>query len=374
MRVNIEIKTPVGTERRSRVHLRRVVPFEPPMRSIPERRFPGFQSLGGAMSVAFDPREWVFVRRQEVLPPGSLRARFSQGVFWSLTGAVISRGLTLMASIACARLLGKAGFGELGIIQSTVGTFGTFAGLGLGLTATKYVAEFRERDASKAGRILALSGVAATVSGVLMALLLIVLAPYLATHTLGAPNLARPLAVGAGLVFLGALNGAQTGSLAGFEAFQSIAKVNIGAGLSSFPLIVVGVWRWGLIGVVWGMVAALGLNWVLNNYVLRRECARAGVSYDFASCQKEWLVLCQFSLPALLASIVVGPALWICNTLLVGHPNGYAQLGLYTAADRWRLLILFVPTFTVRKTSPAPNACSGRICGSVLVSPWHWLY
>jgi O-antigen/teichoic acid export membrane protein len=28
----------------------------------------------------------------------------------------------------------------------------------------------------------------------------------------------------------------------------------------------------------------------------------------------------------------------------VHQPEGYAQLGLYTAADRWRLLILFVPT------------------------------
>lgn len=296
------------------------------------------------MSVIFDPREWVSAKRQEVLPAGSLRARFSLGVFWSLTGAVISRGLTLTASIACARLLGKTGFGELGIIQSTVGTFGIFAGLGLGLTATKYVAEFREKDAAKAGRILALSGVAATVSGVLMAFLLIVLAQYLATNTLGAPQLARPLVAGAGLVFFGALNGAQTGALAGFEAFQRIAKVNVGAGLSSFPLIVVGVWRWGLIGAVWGMVAALALNWILNNYALRKECARAGVTYDFAGCQREWRVLLQFSLPAFLASIVVGPALWICNALLVHQPNGYAQLGLYTAADRWRLLILFVPT------------------------------
>jgi O-antigen/teichoic acid export membrane protein len=296
------------------------------------------------MNVTVDPREWLSVKRQEIMPAGALRARFTRGVFWSLTGAVISRGLTLTASIACARLLGKAGFGELGIIQSTVGTFGMFAGLGLGLTATKYVAEFREQDASKAGRILALSGVAATVSGILMAFLLIVLAPYLATDTLGAPQLARPLTAGAGLVLFGALNGAQTGALAGFEAFQSIAKVNVGAGLSSFPLIVVGVWRWGLIGAVWGMVAAMALNWALNNYALRKECSRAGFTYDFAGCQKEWRVLYKFSLPAFLASIVVGPALWICNALLVHQPNGYSQLGLYTAADRWRLLILFVPT------------------------------
>lgn len=295
------------------------------------------------MSVGVSPSEWVSAKRQALGAAGSLHARFTRGAFWSLTGAAISRGLTLVAAILCARLLGKVGFGELGIVQSTVGTFGILAGLGLGLTATKFVAEFRERDPLKVGRILALTTVAALGCSATMAFLLIVLAPYLAGNTLGAPQLATPLAVGAGLVFFGALNGAQTGALAGFEAFRKIAYVNIGVGVASFPTIVVGVWRWGVTGAIWGMVAAMILNWILNHRALRQECSRTGIFYDFARCQREWRVLVEFSLPAFLASVVVGPALWVCNTLLVRQPNGYAQLGLYTAADRWRLLILFVP-------------------------------
>ncbi len=244
----------------------------------------------------------------------------------------------------CARFLGKAGFGELGMVQSTVGTFGIFAGLGLGLTATKYVAELREQDPVRVGRILALSAVAALISGILMTTILVAMSPVLARNVFGAPKLAGPLAIGAGLVFFGALNGAQTGALAGFEAFQTIARVNVFAGLTSFPLIVFGVWRWGIRGAVWGTVAAMAINWALNNRALRREGKTSGIAYEFAGFYKEWRVLHRFTLPAFLASIVVGPAMWICNTLLVHQPEGYAQLGLYTAADRWRLLILFVPT------------------------------
>jgi O-antigen/teichoic acid export membrane protein len=296
------------------------------------------------VSLTIDPRAWVSAKREEFMPAGSLRARFTLGVFWSLAGAVISRGFTLGASIVCARLLGKTGFGELGMIQSTVGTFGIFAGLGLGLTATKYVAELREQDPVRVGRILALSAVAALISGILMTTILVAMSPFLARSVFGAPNLAGPLAVGAGLVFFGALNGAQTGALAGFEAFQAIAMVNVFAGLTSFPLIVFGVWRWGIRGAVWGTVAAMTINWALNNRALRRQGKSSGISYEFAGSYKEWRVLHRFTLPAFLASIVVGPAMWICNTLLVHQPEGYAQLGLYTAADRWRLLILFVPT------------------------------
>jgi len=104
-----------------------------------------------------------------------------------------------------------------------------------------------------------------------------------------------------------------------------------------------GVWRWGLNGAVWGLVASMALNWLLNNRALRQECRRSGIHYDFRNCRQELRVLYEFSLPAFLASIVVGPASWICNAILARQPDGYSQLGLYTAADRWRLLILFMP-------------------------------
>jgi O-antigen/teichoic acid export membrane protein len=303
---------------------------------------------------------WIVAKHRELVPAGSLRARFTLGIVWSLAGAVVSRGFLLAASVACARFLGKEGFGALGMIQSTAGMFGVFAGLGLGLTATKYVAEFRRQDPAKTGRILALSASAAFVFGCMITVLLILLAPYLAKKVLATPQLAVPLAVGSGLVFFGAMNGAQTGALAGFEAFKTIARVNVLSGVASFPLIVLGVWRGGLQGAVWGSVAALAINWALNNRALRRECASANISYQFASCHRELGILHRFSLPAFLASIVVGPGIWVCNALLVHQPQGYAQLGIYTAADKWRLLILFVPTSVFAMVLPVLSNLYGE--------------
>jgi O-antigen/teichoic acid export membrane protein len=258
----------------------------------------------------------------------------------------------IIAAVVCARFLGKEGFGALGMIQSTAGMFGVFAGLGLGLTATRYVSEFRQQDRMRAGRILALSGAVAFVSGAIITALMILIAPYVAKYVLADSQLAAPLAMASGLVFFGAINGYQTGALAGFEAFGTIARVNLYAGLASFPLIVVGVWRGGLPGAVWGSVASVAINWALNNRALHRECAKAEVSYQFASCYQEVRVLRSFSLPAFLAAIAVAPAMWVCNAWLVREPQGYAQLGIYTAADKWRLLILFVPASVVAMTLP----------------------
>jgi O-antigen/teichoic acid export membrane protein len=250
------------------------------------------------------------------------------------------------------------------MIQSTAGMFGVFAGLGLGITATKYVSEFRRQDPTKAGRILALSAFAAFIWGSVITGLLILLAPFLAEHVLAAPQLAKPLAIGSGLVFFGAINGAQTGALAGFEAFKTIARVNIYAGVVSFPLIVLGVSRGGLKGAIWGSVAALFINWALNNRALRRECAKANISYQFAGCRRELDILHRFSLPAFLGSILVVSAIWLCNALLARHPQGYAELGLYAAADKWRVAIVFVPTYVFAMVVPVLSNLHGESDGA----------
>ncbi len=295
---------------------------------------------------------WVLEKYEGLAPRGSLRARFALGAFWSVAGAVISRGFLLAASVICAWFLGKEGFGAMGMIQSTAGMFGILAGLGLGITATKYVSELRRQDPLRTGRILALSATAAFFSGSVITVLVILLAPYLAQHVLAAPQLAAPLAIGSGLIFFGAINGAQTGALAGFEAFSTIARVNIYAGVASFPLIILGVWRGGLKGAMWGWVAALAINWALNNRALRLECLKANISYQFAGWRRELGILHRFSLPAFLASILVVLAIWVCNALLVHQPQGYAELGLYAAADKWRVLIVFVPTYVFAMVVP----------------------
>jgi len=73
--------------------------------------------------------------------------------------------------------------------------FGAFAGLSLGLTATKHVAEFRRIDPLRAGRVMALSGIVAFGSAALVATVCFVLAPWLSAHVLAAPGLANLLRI-----------------------------------------------------------------------------------------------------------------------------------------------------------------------------------
>ncbi len=279
------------------------------------------------------------IRRIQTSPLGY---RLARGVFWSMAGAVISRGLMLAATVLVARMLGKTVYGELGMIQSTVGMFGVFAGFGLGLTATKHVAQFRQSDPGRAGRIIGLSGLFAMVTGGLMALGLFICAPWLAEHAINAPHLASLLRIGALMLLVSAVNGAQTGALAGFEAFKTIAYVNLFVGLISFPILVSGAYFGGLTGAVWALVINLGVNWLLNHLALRKEARRYKVPFTFRDFSRERSVLWKFSLPAALSGVMVGPVNWVCAALLVNQPEGYSEMGIFTAALAFQVLLLFV--------------------------------
>jgi O-antigen/teichoic acid export membrane protein len=281
-----------------------------------------------------------------------IASRIARGAFWSLAGAVVARGLNLAAMIVVARLLGQAVFGELGIIQSTLGVFQVFAGFALGMTATKYIAEFKRSDPAKAGQIMALSGIVAAVTGALMALALWLSAPWLATHTLAAPNLAGPLRISSFMLLFGALTGAQSGAMAGFEAFRTLAWVNLATGLVSFPTVLYGAYVAGLNGAVWGLVLPMGFGWALSHLMLRREAKAASVPFLLGGCWEQRRVLGRFAIPAVFSSLMIAPVNWVCGAMLVNQPGGYAEMGIFNAANQWFAALLFLPAALAQPLLP----------------------
>lgn len=261
-----------------------------------------------------------------------------------MAGTVVSQALATLASIISARLLGRTGFGEFGMVVGTVGTFGWLAGMGLGVTTTKHVAQYRTVDPERAGRMLALSSRVAVLSGALVVAVLLIIAPELAARTLNAPHLALALRIGGALLYLNALNGVQQGALSGLEAFRAIARTNLIRGLVNCPLMVVLVWLYRVEGAVLATVATAGVGWWVNFRAVRGECRRAGVPTHLKPDRADLPVLWHFSLPALISGALLGPVLWIANTLLAQQPEGYGQVGLVNASAQWRQLLLFLPT------------------------------
>jgi len=270
-------------------------------------------------------------------------SRFLGGAGWLLIGNVASRFSHLVASVVIARLLGKVGFGELGIIMSTVVTAGMFAGLGIGSTATKYVAEYWSDRPQKAGRIVGLSVAVCLVSSLLMALLLLIFADVLAANMLNAPRLAGVIRLSSLLLICSAMSGPVIGALQGLEGFKCVTRATVIAGILHLPIALVLVWFFGLSGAIITNTVSAGVIWLLAAKYLKIEMAKRDLAITFKNLGKELSVLWRFSVPAFLSGIMVSPVLWIANTIIAHQENGYSELGLINAANQWRSMLILLP-------------------------------
>jgi len=273
----------------------------------------------------------------------SVGMRFAIGAFWALFGAVVSRGLTLVSSVVAGRLLGPTGFGEIGMIQSTQGLFGIVAGAGLGLAATKFVAEFRSIDPARTRRCAALATSIALISGAAMALVLLALSGVMASSVLRAPHLTAELQVASGLVLFGTINGVQTGALVGLGDFRTVAVLNGIRGVCLCGLLIGGIELGGVLGGVVGLVLTEAIAVLANRVALRRLLPESVGGHGRNASWNELRQMGRFSALSLLGSICTMSAMWFANLVLVAQPGGYASLGVFNAAERWRQLLLFLP-------------------------------
>ena len=203
------------------------------------------------------------------------------------------------------------------------------------------MAELRTRDPERAGRIIALGCAVAIASGGLFALALLAYAPLLAARTLNAPVLASELRIASVLFYFNALNGAPIGALCGFEAFRSIARINLARGLVTFPVTVGFVVLWRLPGAVWALAFAAAATCLVSQLSLRQHCASMGIRPRFSSAWRECPVLWAFSIPAFFSGALVAPVTWAANAMLVNRPGGYAEMGVFSAANQWRTAACF---------------------------------
>jgi O-antigen/teichoic acid export membrane protein len=151
------------------------------------------------------------------------------------------------------------------------------------------------------------------------------------------------LRLGCGLLFFSTLFGIQAGTLTGLEAFKTLAFVNLVRGLIYVPASIFGAWAFGLNGAVGGMVLGTAMGWLASELAVYRECRLAGVTITWRGAWAEQRALWDFSVPALLASIIVFPVGWVGNAMLVRQPNGFDEMGIFNAANQWRLALVFIP-------------------------------
>ena len=265
------------------------------------------------------------------------------GAFWQMVGTASAKFIVLLSGILCAHILGKSEYGQFNMVRSTINMFVVFGTAGMGLTATKYISEYKKNNKEKIGPIYRLTNLFALFSGILCAALIGFLAPFLAENTLNAPELTTSIRLGALLLFVTVLNGAQQGALAGFEDFRSIAINTLIGSIAESVLLLVFGYYWGVTGAVLGFGSGFVVLYFCNLHAINKILSDNGLDKkQFKVRRTDLELLLSFSLPAALSSIMVAPVFWLSRTMLV-NSSGFEELAVYEAADQWKIIILFIP-------------------------------
>lgn len=272
----------------------------------------------------------------------SVRSRILTGYFWTIVSAVAAKLVAVVASYYIARSVGREVYGEFGILQNTINTLGVFAGFGIGVAATKYIAQYRHADREKASRILSINVLVSLVASGLLAIVVFLFASQIAS-IIANPGLVGYLRIGSLTLFFASLNGAMSGVFAGLEKFKIISALAFITSLISSFMQCVLVNKFGLGGVICGILSAQCLVFLLSAILLKEELKISKLYITFYGLKAELKTLLAFNIPSILGSIMVSPINWVCAAILVNQKGGYLEMGLFTAANQWRLALLFIP-------------------------------
>jgi O-antigen/teichoic acid export membrane protein len=274
----------------------------------------------------------------------ALYRRVLSGASWSLSGAVLSRGLTLISLIVVARAISPSRFGELTVIQTTAALMSALAGLGLGMAATKRVAEIRQEDRAIAGRTIGAALVVTGCAGVVLSFALLLLAGPISGGLLNAPSLTNEVRLAAPLALAGSLAAAQLGILYGLEAFKEMFLSSVVRAAAISLMLVGGAYRAGVPGALLGLVGGEFVGTAFTHVMLRRSAARQGIVISYRARLRDVRALSGLAAPASVASIALQLAIWFGQIVLLRQADGFSQAALFNLAYRWYLVIMFFPS------------------------------
>lgn len=269
-----------------------------------------------------------------------LNSRLFKDSFWAIFGNFAGKGLSLLAGILIAKILGKDIFGEFSIIKGTVISFSMLSTFGLGYSSTKFISEqIIYKSSLVTDTIRSVLTTTFLFSSIIGAIIYI-FSNDIALSLLNAPKLNTVLKIVSLWIIFNALTTSQIGILSGLGKFRSLAKINILVGFLLFCLSISLTYFFQLIGAICALLISQIINFILNSFSIQKSIQ------GFPKSTKQNLDLSskilKFSIPVTLQELLYSFSTWLTSIIFVQYLD-YGQLGLYNAAIQISSIILYIP-------------------------------
>ena len=279
----------------------------------------------------------------KIFPMNGIWGRIYSASFWGISGSVLNRLLLFFTSVVLIRLLVTKAYGEYSIVRSTLATFVVFGSTGFGVTAMKYISEYKKASPQRAGNVIVLTCCSVAVLGAILSLFIILFAGEIAEHILHRSELTHILKWMSITIFIASMAAVGNGILSGLECFSSIMLINVLAGCIIFIFSSVFAYFWGVHGALVGLLCYFVASCILSVYFISRGMKKYGIKLEFKGTKKEIPILWRFSAPSVFNSIILSSSVWLGNSMLVQQHGGLEMMAGFDILNQGRTMLLFVP-------------------------------
>ncbi|SDC07181.1 Membrane protein involved in the export of O-antigen and teichoic acid [Terribacillus halophilus] len=282
----------------------------------------------------------------------SLTQKLFNNISWNLLAAVLAQGSTFISTIIVARWLGSDEYGKYSLIYNTLVTVSGVAGMGLGITATKYVSKYKNTDKNIASGVLGLCANVAIVSAFTITIVILLSSEIIDRYALNMGNFSYLLLFAVLHIFFFILNGFQNGTLIGLEKFNVIGKINLVVGILTIIATPLLLTYFDLEGALLSLSLLAFIRWLLTSFSLRKYLLVSELEINRRAWKAHFPVFVKFALPAAISSMIGSFAIWISNVIVVKENIGFQELGYFSAAATLGTITLFLPKVINQVFSP----------------------
>lgn len=245
--------------------------------------------------------------------------------------SVLNIAIGLLRIKAAAVLLGPAGVGLIGLLQSMMSTAATIAGLGLGNVGTRQIAEAAATGDLQTVAITrrALLWVTLALASI-GALVFLMLGGILAARVLGDPARAADVAWLAMGVALTVASGSQGALLNGMRRIGDLARISIGSAISSTAVAIAAVWLWGPRGILAFVLAAPAASFLLGHWYVAKLGRLRTPPASLHALAAQWRTMIRLGAAFMVSGLAVSLGQLLARAL-IQRELGAAALGYFQA-------------------------------------------
>ncbi len=279
---------------------------------------------------------------KDYIENNAILKRIMNGIIMGVGGAVISKVLLTLFNIILARVLTVEAYGAYSLINNTVQTFTIFAGAGIGVTLTRYVALYREKDNKLAGVLIGTLLLINVLTSMLISILVFIFADKIALMLNSKIQIENLIRITAFTIFFTAIVSILQGTLQGFESYRQIAKTQIISNLFNIILGILMAKLFGIIGSIYSLLILQLIMLIFMVYDLFKNMKKYEIyiKVKMNSTIKE--AITKVMIPSFFATIFILPVMWITNFYFSSN-IGLEEFAVFSVCLQWFNIINYIP-------------------------------